>query len=93
MTKESTSSALPIEDAIVSNALEVRSGLTLLHQSCTKNYSKIAKMDHGLSLDFSAGVAKAERCIYFRTLCKIIDKHHITQQKPLRFIDPSIVPG
>lgn len=43
MTKESTSSALPIEDAFVSNAFEVRSGLTLLHQSWAKNYSKIAK--------------------------------------------------
>lgn len=61
MTNECTSFFLPMENAFVSNTFEVRSGLTLLHQSCAKNYSKLLKVVHGLSLDLvSTGITKAE---------------------------------
>lgn len=43
MTRESTSVSVLIENEFMSNTFEVRSGLTLLHQSCAKNNSKITK--------------------------------------------------
>lgn len=39
--KESIKCSLPLENVLVSNTTEVGSQLTLLYQSCSKNYSKV----------------------------------------------------